>query len=226
MSFDKSLSAKNTGTRSGRVEFIVLHDTNGNGGPGDAKYLANDPDKRGISVDFCVTKDGTMFQLNHDLKNRCTFHAGRHTRFRGRTNGGVNQHSIGIEIAQKADMKGLDPAYPDVQVAAVAEVCRYLCQEFRLEKTDITTHAKIITDGTRSDPRNFNWELFWKLFNNQGGEVGSRVDTQRYHIVRAGDTLYSLAKKYTTTVEQIKALNSMNTPSNVITQGQDLLVKE
>lgn len=228
MTFVTSLKAKNLGRRNGKVEFIVLHDTAGSGGRGDAEYLANDPEKRGISVDFCILKDGTIYQLNPDLKGRCTFHAGRSTSFRGRTNAGVNQHSVGIEIAQKANMKGLSVAYPEAQVRAVAEVCRYLCSQFGLSKTDITTHSKIIRDGSRSDPRNFPWEAFWDFFNNEHGlddANGVRL-TAITHTVRPGDTLYTLARTYTTTVERIKALNDMNDFSNIIHPGQELKVKE
>jgi N-acetyl-anhydromuramyl-L-alanine amidase AmpD len=227
MAFETKLKAKNLGLRTGRVKFIVLHDTAGNGGRGDAEYLANDPEKRGVSVDFCILKDGTIYQLNHDLKRRCTFHAGRNTAFRGHTNGGVNQNSVGIEIAQKANMKGLSPAYPEAQVRAVAEVCQHLCRLFNLTKLDITTHAKIIRDGSRSDPRNFPWERFWEMFNEKGPQAPeSIVNSPIYHFVQEGDTLYSLSRKYTTTVERIKALNEMNTPSNVIELGRTLKVKE
>ena len=228
MAFETKLRAKNLGKRSGRVEFIVLHDTAGNGGRGDAEYLASDPEKRGVSVDFCILKDGTVYQLNPDLKNKCTYHAGRNTAFRGRSNGGVNQHSVGIEIAQKANMKGLSPAYPEAQVRAVAEVCRYLCETFQLTKVDITTHSKIIRDGSRSDPRNFPWEGFWDFFNKGNGDEpagGPSLGTM-VHTVQDGDTLYSLSREYTTTVEKIKALNSLNTTSNVIHPGQILIVKE
>lgn len=228
MAFNTSLKAKNLAVRKGKVEFIVLHDTAGSGGYNDVVYLANDPEKRGVSVDFVVPKDGVIYQLNHNLKGRYTFHAGRKTAFRGRVNGGVNSHSIGIEIAQKAKMQGQNPHYPTPQVRAVAEVCRFICKEFGLTKLDITTHAKIIRDGSRSDPREFPWELFWSYFNNVIGdsEVDASTHPRISHTVVDGDTLYSLAKHYLTSVEKIKALNDMNTASNVIVPGQVLIVKE
>lgn len=224
--FNRSLTAKNLGVRVGTPQFIVLHDTAGSGTANDAKYLANDPERRGISVDFCIDKEGTIFQLNPNLATRCTHHAGRNTFFRQYANRNVNNHSIGIEIAQKANMVGLNPPYPDVQVKAVAFVCRYLCETFKLAKTDITTHAKIITDGSRSDPRKFPWDKFWTYFNEPDDAEKEPFDTKMVHIVQAGDTLYALATKYTTTVERIKALNDMNDASNLIKVGQQLIVKE
>lgn len=228
--YNQSYRAKNLGkNRNGKdrdVKFIVLHDTAGNGGIGDVKYLASDPEGRGVSVDFVVPKDGTVYQLNPSLPKYWTFHAGRNTFFRDYSNGNVNVHSVGIEIGQKANMKGLDPAYPDVQVVAVAELCRDLCTGFGLSKTDITTHSKIIRDGSRSDPRNFPWTRFWEVFNGAGAVVGEAVSASMWHVVKPGDTLWGLSRLYLTSVESIKALNNMNDTSNVITLGQRLLVKE
>ncbi len=46
----------------------------------------------------------------------------------------------------------------------------------------------------------------------------------RYHIVQKGDTLYSLSRRYGTTVEQIRKWNGL--PDNIIKIGQKLRVKE
>lgn len=222
--------AKNLGSKSGggkrKIHGIVLHDTAGNGGIGDVRYLADDPERRGVSVDFVVPKDGVVYQLNPDPERYWTFHAGRKTKWRTFTNASVNPATIGIEIAQKAVIPKDNP-YPEVQVRAVADLCRHLCKTYNLTKADITTHKAIITDGSRSDPRQFPWERFWAIFNKDPEVSGCTVLGDRvYHIVKPGDTLYALARKYSTTVELIKALNKMNTASNLITVGQELLVKE
>lgn len=226
MKANRDYTAKNLHARGqAKPEFIVLHDTAGNGGLGDVKYLAQDPEKRGVSVDFVIPKDGTIYQLNPDLRKRYTSHAGRKTSFRGRSNANVNKYSVGIEIGQRASLV----EYPEVQVASVAETCAYLCRELGLDKTDITTHAKIITDGSRSDPRQFPWPVFWVFFNEFSGLVspGSATDDPRiYHVVKRGDTLYSLSQEYLTSVEHIKALNGMDDRSNTIHVGQKLVVKE
>lgn len=217
---DRTYTAKNLVERGKYTpKFIVLHDTAGNGGLGDVKYLANDPEGRGISVDYCVPKDGKIYKLNPDIVRYGTNHAGRATSFRGVSGSIVNRSSIGIEIGQKADITGLNPLYPEVQVKSVGELCRKLCDDFELTKTDITTHAKIITDRSRSDPRQWPWDLFWVYFD---GEEKQPI----YHVVEAGDTLWSLSRKYLTSVESLKAMNSMNDRSNIIRVGQKLLVKE
>jgi N-acetyl-anhydromuramyl-L-alanine amidase AmpD len=196
---------------------IVLHDTAGSGTIGDVRYLADPSDGRSVSVDFVVTRDGGIYQLNPDLRNNWTFHAGRSTSFKGLRNGSVNKGTIGIEISQKADLS-LKPTYPGAQVQAVAELCAYLCGEFGLTREDITTHAKIITDGSRSDPRQFPFADFNNLFAAASGQK------QMTYTIAAGDTLYGLAKKFKTTIEELKKLNGMNTPSNVIVVGAKLLI--
>lgn len=232
MNANRTLTAKNLGHRQGaKVRGIVLHDTAGSGTSGDAKYLANDPEQRGVSVDFCIVKDGTIYQLNPDMVKYYTFHAGRKTRWVAKQLQGqsVNKGTVGIEIAQKAKIESvLDPKYPVAQVSAVAQVCVHLCEKFQLTKLDITTHKDLITDGSRTDPRQWPWAEFWSYFNQYSGhepEGGPSLGAI-HHTVVAGDTLWGLANKYNTKIEVIKALNNMNTMSNVITVGQTLLVKE
>lgn len=201
---------------------IVLHDTAGSGKINDVKYLANPSDGRQVSVDFCVTRDGEIYQLSPNLRNNTMFHAGRSTRFKGLVNGAVNRGTIGIEIVQKADLS-LSPLYPEAQVRAVAELCAQLCKEFHLTRGDITTHARIIQDGSRSDPRQFPFVKFDAFFG--AAMAGSNGHQPLKHTVVAGDTLFALAKKFETTIEEIKKLNGINEASNLINVGQVLIVK-
>lgn len=216
----RDFTAVNGRNGARQVVGIVLHDTAGSGTMNDVRFLASDND-RGVSVDFCVTRDGQIFQLSPDLRNTTMFHAGRKTRFRGLVNGAVNRGTIGIEIVQKADLS-LSPIYPEAQVRAVAELCAQLCNEFNLTRGDITTHARIITDGSRSDPRQFPFTKFDAIFNDALNGGGGNAVT---HTVVAGDTLFSLARRFETTIEEIKRLNGINEASNLITVGQVLIVK-
>jgi N-acetyl-anhydromuramyl-L-alanine amidase AmpD len=168
---NRSLTAKNLFMRRGRILGIVLHDTAGSGLHNDTRYLANPGDGRKVSVDFTVERDGSVWQLNPDLKKYCCSHAGRATKFKGYFNASVNHTTVGIEIVQKADLS-LRPLYPDAQVKAVADLCVWLCAEFKLDKADITTHRQIITDRSRIDPRQFPFEGdsgFWALFHAAQG---------------------------------------------------------
>ncbi len=216
------------------VAGICLHDTAGSGTHNDTKYLANPGDGRTVSVDFTVERDGSVFQLNPDLKKYFTYHAGRATSFRaqdGRTyrNADCNRVLIGIELVQKARLD-LIPVWPAEQVQAAAELCVFLCQTFAIGKESITTHAKLITDNSRTDPRGFPFSMFWFEFNRAAnvpaidppaGDLGSPV----IHSVVTGDTLSKLAKVYGTSIEAIKALNNINEASTLIRIGQILTIR-
>jgi N-acetyl-anhydromuramyl-L-alanine amidase AmpD len=203
-----------------RVVGIVLHDTAGSGKINDVRELANPSDGRRVSVDFCVTRDGEIFQLSPDLRKNTMFHAGRSTSFKGLVNGAVNRGTIGIEIVQKADLS-LSPTYPEAQVKSVAKLCAHLCEEFGLTRGDVTTHARIIRDGSRSDPRRFPFEKFDAVF----GDASTNGHHPLTHTVVAGDTLFALARRFDTTIEEVKRLNGINEFSNLITVGQVLIVK-
>lgn len=222
MEISREYTAKFFGKGPRKVVGIVLHDTAGTGLHNDTKYLANPGDGRKVSADFTVERDGTVYQLIADLKNSWSFHAGRSTAFKGLRNRDVMKSTVGIEICQKANL-GLDPIWPMAQVKAVAELCVHLCKTFGLTKSDITTHAKIITDGSRSDPRKFPFNEFWAFFDGANGTPGE--SGRVYHTVTLGETLWKIANQYQTRIETIKALNGINEPSNLITVGQKLRVK-
>ena len=120
-------------------------------------------------MDFTAERDGSIWQLNSDLRKFATFHAGRKTKFKGFLNRDVTVRTIGIEIVQKADLS-LRPTYPQPQIEAVVGLCAALCGEFRLSSGDITTHAAVITDGSRTDPRRFDFDAFWLAFRHAVGQ--------------------------------------------------------
>lgn len=68
MDIKRDYTARNLGSGNRTVKGIVLHDTAGSGKINDVKYLANPGDGRVVSVEFCVTRDGNIYQLSPDLK--------------------------------------------------------------------------------------------------------------------------------------------------------------
>jgi hypothetical protein len=237
MEINQSIRAKHLGRRLvlGGVPFIagiVLHDTAGSGTHNDTKYLANPGDGRVVSVDYTVERDGSVYELNPDVKNNCTWHAGRATKFvvpgRILRNREVTQSTIGIELCHKSNPALDNPIWTDEQVKAVAELCLFLCQRYGLGKDRITTHAAVITDGTRSDPRAFPWSTFWFYFNKSAGTPAVNPSAPDlavpvYYEVKAGDSLWKIAKANQTTIEAIKAANNLT--SDVIQPGQRLIVR-
>lgn len=163
---------------------IVLHDTAGTGKHNDTLYLAHPQDGRKVSVDFTVERDGSIWKLNPDLGTYYCNHAGRNTSWRRYENAAVNSVTVGIEIVQQGELK-LSPTYTNEQVASVAQLCAWICNEYKLVPSDITTHRQIITDGSRSDPRKFPfegengfWFYFWKEFKKEENFVASFMNNE------------------------------------------------
>ena len=51
----------------------------------------------------------------------------------------------------------------------------------------------------------------------------SSADQYRVHVVQAGDTLYSISRRYYITVEELKQLNALS--DNIISVGQELKIQ-
>jgi N-acetyl-anhydromuramyl-L-alanine amidase AmpD len=224
LTINASLRAKHLGDRLEPICGIILHDTAGSGTHNDTVYLSNPSDGRVVSVDFTAERDGSIWQLSPDLRKFATFHAGRKTRFREFLNRDVTLRTIGIQ-----------PTYPQTQIEAVAGLCAALCGELRLSSGDITTHAAVITDGSRTDPRKFDFDAFWLAFRNAVGQGDAAVVahgmekivapsnvSEKAYSVKQGDTLTKIARKFGTTVEAIKVRNNLQ--SDLILVGQSLVI--
>ena len=66
-----------------------------------------------------------------------------------------------------------------------------------------------------------NLTINQKLLVSATGEVSSNSEYDTY-IVKSGDSLWSIASKYGTTVDNLKYINNLN--SNLLSIGQKLLV--
>lgn len=184
--WNTTLQAKYRGKRQGTpVSLIVLHDTAGSGKHNDTVYLSNPMDGRGVSVDFTVERDGSVWKLNPQLREFYCYHAGRSTRHGHLRNAQINRASVGIEIVQKGNLS-LQPLYPDAQLESVAVLCAWLTGHFALAPSAITTHRQIITDGSRSDPRKFPfegkggfWHRFWRLLGKEDKYLLAMEDSSR-----------------------------------------------
>ena len=241
MNINKTIHADHLGSRlilGGKpfIGGICLHDTAGTGTHNDTLYLAHPSDGRVVSVDFTVERDGSIFQLNPDLLKNCTWHAGRATAYRTGNhsfkNRAVTQVLIGIEISHKENPALQSPLWPENQIKAVAELCFFLCHTYGLTKDQITTHAKIITDGSRTDPRLFPFDSFWFYFNKAAGTpavdpINPALQNPVMYEVVKGDTLSKIARKFSNvSIEDIKSLNGIATASDLIRIGQKLIIQK
>ena len=237
----RELKAKHIREGRPKVQGVVLHDTAGSGTHNDTLYLANPGDGRVVSVDFTVERDGGIWKLNPNLTQYYCLHAGRATRFKGLSNSQVTRATIGIEICQHVKLS-LSPVYTSAQVKSVAQLCAWLTGEFKLTTSDITTHRQVITDGSRSDPRQFPfeggggfWSYYWQFLGKGAQHAVSEVmaktpDLEKpklTHNVAAGDTLSKIAKKYygkSTLWPRIQKANALK--GTVILPGQVLVIPQ
>ena len=181
-------------------------------------------------MDFTVERDGSIWKLNSDLDKLYTRHAGRKTSFKGLVNAQVTRATVGIEICQHKDL-ALAPTYPTAQVKSVADLCVWLTNKYNLATSDITTHRNIITDGSRSDPRQFPfegpegfWHFYWEA-KGKGEEhavadVMPKIPEAGQYVVKQGDTLSSIAKSQLGKASrwpEIQAANSL--PGTTIVPG-------
>lgn len=218
------------------IDGIVLHDTAGSGTHRDTIYLRDSPEKnRHVSVDFTAERDGSLWKLNPDLKKYACAHAGRATKFKGKVNGSVTRSTIGIEICQHVKL-ALKPLYPLEQVRAVAHLCAWLCQEFKLTYADITTHRQIITDGSRSDPRQFPFTgekgfdyFFWEAQGKGDMYLASLnirkipEEGQKSYTVKKGDGFYAIARTLALKPAALASVNGL-TLNSLLVPGQVLRV--
>jgi LysM repeat protein len=66
-------------------------------------------------------------------------------------------------------------------------------------------------------------EMPQKAESSGSSKISKKMSKKRYHIVTAGETLYSISLKYGLTVKKIRLLNKLN-DGFVIYPGQKLLV--
>lgn len=93
-----------------------------------------------------------------------------------------------------------------------------------LEKTFLSLEGKGVIEATKErHPAHYHVAVFtetYELYVQQ--QDGSKSDKGQEHRVAEGDTLWSLARRYNTSVKEIKALNRLG--STAIYPGQTLTI--
>ena len=140
------------------VDAIVLHAT---GGPEGLPHEGIDlfrstvnwfkNPSATVSAHYVVGKEGQIAQCVQEAK--AAYHAGV-SEYLGRQN--WNNFSIGIEMANWND--GVDP-YPEAQVRATAELCKYLVEKYNIPREHLVTHA-MISGPRKTDPLGFDLQRF------------------------------------------------------------------
>lgn len=150
-------TSPNYSNRSGNVQCIVLHATASRQASPAVYWFMSLESK--VSAHYVVAKDGTVYRMVPDEKR--AWHAGK-AMWNGRTD--VNDISIGIEIA---NMNDGDDIYTDEQVHAVAVLCRYLTEKYKLPPGSITSHYAVsyALQG-KTDPQGWRWNDFSKAYKS------------------------------------------------------------
>lgn len=148
--------------------YLIIHHTAGRY-PGDLQRLRDAECKNRVSADFYVKRDGTILQLNPDLRKYKTWHTGKAI-YQGKQDAKktLNALSLGVECEHLVltDKKGRitrEDDWPKAQVAAVAHLAAWALQEFKwkLESHPFAGHASIaLPKGRKMDPLNFPWDQF------------------------------------------------------------------
>ena len=131
------------------ISCLVLHATETSSLSSPLSWLC-DP-KSQVSAHYLIDIDGTIYQLVDD--RHTAWHAGK-SEWDGIP--GVNHFSIGIEMVNLNDGK---MPYPEPQVAACADLVKFLVETYKVSLHDIVRHADI-APGRKNDPLGFDMEGF------------------------------------------------------------------
>ena len=148
------------------IDMLVLHYTGMRTADDARDRLCNPNHAKKVSAHYFVDEDGSTYRLVEE-SNRA-WHAGVSS-WCGNTN--INQRSIGIEIVNPGHEYGYRP-FPDVQMMAVAELCREIIACHDIDARDVVGHSDV-APARKEDPG----ELFdWPFLAQWGVGIWPRVD--------------------------------------------------
>ncbi len=139
----------NRGERAGPLDMLLLHYT-GMATAQAALQRLCDPAAE-VSAHYFVFEDGRIVQMVAEADR--AWHAGRAC-WAGERD--VNSRSIGIEIAHPGHVGGLPP-YPDVQVAAVIDLCRDILARHPIPAARVLAHSDVAPERKEDPGEVFPW---------------------------------------------------------------------
>jgi hypothetical protein len=205
-------SGHNKGSMRGVWGAMVHHTGTPWSTPGDYPTLRVVRDGRpGLENSLCafgLGRSGTIYLISEKL----SWHAGAGN-WNGMTDG--NGYTVGIEA--ESDGKNWTPEERDAYPRLVASILIEIDQDDRYT----TRHASYAQPaGRKVDASGLDMDLFWRQvygylanpasIHRDYGQTPPPAPDGTY-TVAAGDTLYSIAVRLGTTVEQIKAWNGLAT---------------
>jgi N-acetylmuramoyl-L-alanine amidase len=143
-----------TNNYNNRISSIVIHHTATN----NAQQTLDAFESNGLSAHYIVDKDGSIYKLVDDEKR--SWHAGV-SDWENRSN--LNDTSIGIEIINMGNQE-----FPEIQLSKVAELSKYLMNQYNIKPSNIIAHADIAPHRKFDPSGYFDWEKFYEeigIFN-------------------------------------------------------------
>lgn len=138
-----------------KAEYIIIHCTEVADAEEAHKHYTGeilDEDAGRISPHYMIDETGKVYQYVDEDKR--AWHAGL-SEWRGIND--MNSASIGIELSNLG-RKGDYPDYPEVQMAALIELCQGIMERHNIPPENVLGHSDISV-GRRYDPdHHFNWE--------------------------------------------------------------------
>lgn len=135
--------------RAHAISALILHYTGMPTGESALKLLV-DPIAE-VSAHYFVWEDGMVLQLVPEARR--AWHAGK-SHWAGETD--MNSASIGIEIVNPGHDGGCPP-FPAKQIAAVAALCRDICQRHHIAPHRVLAHSDIAPGRKRDPGEAFPW---------------------------------------------------------------------
>lgn len=178
------------------MDMLVLHYT----GMADGLTALNrmrDPASE-VSAHYMVEEDGGVHVLVREEDR--AWHAGR-SQWQGDED--LNSRSIGIEIVNGGHDFGL-PAYPDVQIDAVIELCLAIQERWKIPQSRIVGHSDIAPERKDDPGERFPWGRLAQ--NGIGVWPGSAIDTAETSDFDIGEALTRIGYRSVTSVEDLRAV--------------------
>lgn len=131
-------------------DILLLHYTGMDSADGALKWLCTE--ESGVSCHYFVFEDGRIVQLLPE--NKRAHHAGV-SYWQGDTD--INSRSIGIEIANPGHSVEPLPEFPEVQMEAVAALCKDIVQRHDIKPEFVLAHSDVAPNRKNDPGENFDW---------------------------------------------------------------------
>lgn len=189
MTFEKKQIQYNRTKRTGKILYIVIHDTGnkGKGASADAHFKYFNGGNRSASADFFVDSEKVL-QIN-DYNLYATWHVGD-----GKGKYGItNQNSVGVEICVNSDGN-----YEEAVKKAVA-LTKFLMQKLNIPKERVVRHFDASRKNCPASMTEQDWNAFKKKLEEEpemektfcdiSGHYGEKaiLDLQKKGIVNGVD---------------------------------------